>query len=284
MILFLFFVSNLLEELNYGSTTACGFVDDTHLLAFRTLTEDNCRALKAVYEKCAIWARTHGATFAPEKYHLMHLTRRPKKHNMAAVVTIPGFQGKPCAEIKILGVQVDSKLRWGPHIKLTYEKAMQQTNTLTRLVNSTWGASFARARHIYTAVVRPKITYGCSIWHSPEGTPGYTKSKISKLEKVQNQCLRRITGAYKTTNIRVLEHEAAIPPLRNHMDGLAFSYTRRHNTPDPHPAVIEGCVRVERILRQRQTVRKRSRIGQQTNLLPLPTRGESLRQKATAIL
>jgi retron-type reverse transcriptase len=67
-ILFLFFASTLLPQLNAGTTTAIGFVDDTNILTFSRSTEANCRFLERANEKCMAWARTHGATFAPEKY------------------------------------------------------------------------------------------------------------------------------------------------------------------------------------------------------------------------
>ena len=89
---------------------------------------------------------------------------------MNAKIRIPGFGGKPEPTVKILGIHVDSKLRWGPHIKETATKAAKQYTSLSRLATSTWGASFAKARHIYTAVVRPVLTYGCGAWHTPEGT------------------------------------------------------------------------------------------------------------------
>lgn len=67
-ILFLFFASTLFPQLNAGATTAIGFVDDTNILTFSRSTEANCRVLERANEKCMAWARTHGATFAPEKY------------------------------------------------------------------------------------------------------------------------------------------------------------------------------------------------------------------------
>jgi hypothetical protein len=47
------------------------------------------------------------------------------------------------------------------------EKAGFQIGALARIATSTWGASFLRARQVYSAVVRPALTYGAAIWHSP---------------------------------------------------------------------------------------------------------------------
>ncbi|KXL43022.1 MAG: hypothetical protein FE78DRAFT_543014, partial [Acidomyces sp. 'richmondensis'] len=79
-------------------------------------------------------------------------------------------------------------------------------HSLPRLCKSTWGATFQKARHLYTAVVRPAITYGC-----PE--IGSCSKQTKALEKIQNQALRYITGAYKSVPEAVLQNEADIPPL-----------------------------------------------------------------------
>ena len=51
-----------------------------------------------------------------------------------------------------------------------HDRAAQQRRALTALSGSTWGASFAKARLIYSAVVRPCLTYGTTIWAPLEGT------------------------------------------------------------------------------------------------------------------
>ena len=53
---------------------------------------------------------------------------------------------------------------------------------------------------------------------------------IDPLQTVQNKCLRTITGAYKTTNVRVLEHEASVAPLDLHLEMLAFTMFREQKT------------------------------------------------------
>jgi hypothetical protein len=50
--LFLFFASTLLPQLNAGATTAIGFVDDINILTFSRSTEANCRVLERANEKC----------------------------------------------------------------------------------------------------------------------------------------------------------------------------------------------------------------------------------------
>ena len=220
-ILYLFYNADLLDLCNRSSTKAngFGFVDDVNILTYSTSTEENCRTLETLHKKCEKWAARYGSTFAPAKYQLIHLSRNPKKFNMQATINIANNVVKPKTDIRVLGLQIDTALKWGPHIRKIQEKMTKQTLALTKLSTSTWGATFVRARQIYTAVVRPAITYGSTVWHTPSELRG-SKTLEKKLSIIQNKCLRSIAGAYRATPIPVLEAETYISPLILHLDRL----------------------------------------------------------------
>src|SRR2546430_6881400 len=77
-ILFLLFASELLEMFGSegGGEVGLGFIDDTKLLVWGPTAAGNCRQLEAAHERCMEWAQRHGAVFAPDKYKLIHFTRR----------------------------------------------------------------------------------------------------------------------------------------------------------------------------------------------------------------
>lgn len=122
-----FFASTLLPQSNGGATTAIYFVNHGNILTFRKSTAANCQILERANEKCMAWARTQGATFASEKYQLMHFTRRPKKFNMQPNVRIPNFRDGSVPVIRILRIHLDPKLEWGPHVNLAATKAALHT-------------------------------------------------------------------------------------------------------------------------------------------------------------
>ena len=275
-ILFLFFASTLLPQLNVGATTAIGFVDDTNILTFSRSTEANCRTLERANEKCMAWARTHGATFASEKYRLMHFTRRPKKLNMQATIRIPKFQDGPVPVIRILGIHLDSKLKWGPHINLTAAKAASHMASITRLTKSTWGATFAKARQIYAAIVRLVLAYRCPVWFSLGDERANPNRLVYPLQTVQNKCLRTITGAYKTTNVQVLEHEGSVAPLDLHLELLATNHVLRTADSAGNRAVDEAC----KVIDQRTQRRFRTKSNIPTRHIDqFLTKGEPIQEQ-----
>ena len=86
-------------------------LDDSNILTYSKTTEENCRALERAHKVYIIWAHQHGVVFAPKKYHLIHFTRSHKKFNIKAIVNIHGFTEGPVSNLRVLGVQVDSKLK-----------------------------------------------------------------------------------------------------------------------------------------------------------------------------
>jgi len=140
-------------------------------------------------------ARNNYSVFYLNK--LIHLTRR-QEADVSACTEIPGFDGKPVPNLRVLGIWVDSKLKWLAHVAEAARKGHAQFEALSGLVGSTWRLTFTRARTIYTTVVRPTTIYGCQIWAAGDKGKGLPNSTIKPLVQLQSKCLRKITGAYKT--------------------------------------------------------------------------------------
>jgi hypothetical protein len=138
-ILFLFYNANLVEICNPSILPASGtgFADHMNTLAFGKSTEDNCRTLQTVHEQCLEWARRHGASFAPEKYILVHFTKARTKHNHTCPLMLPTSTIYPSPSARVLGVILDKKLSWQPHLHHIKSKLATQTNVLSRLTAST---------------------------------------------------------------------------------------------------------------------------------------------------
>ena len=139
LILYLFFNADLIDQCARSGlkASAIGFVDDVNILIYGKSTEDNCRTLGRLHDVCKRWAEQHGATFAPAKYELIHLTRTPKRFNMKASLKIGEIDIETKTDVRVLGLQIDTKLKWGPHIQKIEDKMIRQTQALHRLTAST---------------------------------------------------------------------------------------------------------------------------------------------------
>jgi hypothetical protein len=234
-ILFLLFIAELLDSLQRPSdaTLGFGFVDDTNLIAWGDSARENCQRLKLAHDKCIAWAKRYGAKFAPDKYKLIHFTkkRRDPSGDLASSVRIDGNEIGPEPKLRILGVWMDPKMDWKEHIKKQVSRGTAAFESLARIATSTWGPSMRRARLIYSAAVRPAMMYGAQTWGTQDGK-AVKASVMRPLRMVQNKCLRRITGGYKRTPTAALEREADIQPLDLYIETIALQ--RAESTAD-HP-------------------------------------------------
>ena len=122
--------------------------------------------------------------FAPKKYELVYLTRSPKRFNIEVSLDFNEVKIDPSPSIRVLGLHVDTKLRWGPHIAQLTARAVGQKRALECLAGSTWGAIFAKCRTVYSMVIRPILTFAAPIWHYPRGMKGFSRKPAERLAKI----------------------------------------------------------------------------------------------------
>jgi hypothetical protein len=92
-----------------------GFSDDMNLLAYSQSTEANCRKLERAYKELLEWVHKHAMQFALKKYELIHFTYSRRKFNLQAGIQLAGIEKAPSQDVRILGVWVDTKLKWSTH-------------------------------------------------------------------------------------------------------------------------------------------------------------------------
>ncbi len=117
-ILFLFFNASLIKkcEALKIKIEVLDFVNDINILVYDRFTEEICRTLSKIHNVCAKWACTHDATFASEKYELMHFTRKSKKFNMMINIQIESSIIKLKSDVQVLKMQLNMKLQWNAHL------------------------------------------------------------------------------------------------------------------------------------------------------------------------
>lgn len=236
-ILFVLYIASLYEALAaHKQIIIVGFADDTNLLAIGNSPEINCSRLEAAWSTCCRWAETRGMAFAPEKSELIHFTRT--REPSTQLLRLGDATIAPITEARFLGVWINRKLRWGAHVKKVLAKMVTQELALSRLAASTWGCSFARAREIYTKVIRSALAYGAAAWHTPS-TKALGPSR--EFAAVQNRCLRRVSGAYKATPIRMLETEAAVAPLHLYLNKRVAEFVRRSEETGKAQLIRSAC-------------------------------------------
>jgi ribonuclease HI len=128
-----------------------------------------------------------------------------------------------------LGIKLDRRLSWKPHLTAIEQKAVKKLSIMKKLAGTKWGANSRILKNVYTGTVRPVLEYGMSAWATA------SKTNTERLSKVQNAGLRIITGAIKTTPIQEMENFANIRPLHDRRDEKVLVYREKLQRMTNHP-------------------------------------------------
>jgi hypothetical protein len=99
-----------------------------HCLSARvrnTTAESNREGIKAIIDDALDWERRSGATFEADKTAIIHFTRKAYKAD-SETFTIKGQVVQPRNSVKVLGVIMDTKLKYKKHIARAHLKDLKQ--------------------------------------------------------------------------------------------------------------------------------------------------------------
>ena len=120
-----------------------------------------------------------------------------------------------CIEAKevwrYLGFFFDPHLSFNHHIQQYTNKAFSALRACQMLGNSCGGLKPQQCILIYNSCIKPILAYGLALWYSEWGLS--VRSKVKRLEKVQNFAIHWITGGFWTTPISTMELLSGIPPV-----------------------------------------------------------------------
>ncbi len=222
LILFLFFNVSLIKkcEALKIKIKVLDFINNINILVYNRFTEEICRTLSKVYDVCVnLWACTHDATFASEKYELTHFTRKLKRFNMMTSIQIESSIIKLKLDVWVLKMQLNTKLQWNAHLWQIKTNHVTRMLTLSHLEVFIWKAIFTKMRQVYSAVVRSEIAFEASVWHQRD-KKNELLSKERKLETLQNQTLHHVAEAFKRISIETLKTEIYTSSLHVHLNIL----------------------------------------------------------------
>ncbi|XP_062527025.1 RNA-directed DNA polymerase from mobile element jockey isoform X1 [Bombyx mori] len=120
-------------------------------------------------------------------------------------------------EFKFLGVIFTKNLSWNKHVYDLSDRASKAFNILKPLARTSWGADPKILLMLYKSIVRSHFEYSYFCYAS-------NSILIKKLEIIQNNSLRLITGAMKTTPIISMQVECNVPPLHLRFKFLKFKF------------------------------------------------------------
>nr|KAG5706601.1 hypothetical protein BaRGS_005671 [Batillaria attramentaria] len=188
-------------------------------------------------DKLAAWADTWCVSINKEKSSTTLFTLSPKQK--AGSIRIGDTSLKTDNEPTYLGVTFDKRQTWKPHTQKAEAKAKRKLAILRKLAGTSWGANERILKSVYVGAVRPLLEYGCTAWSTT------AKTNQQALDRVQNQALRLITGAMRTTPIQAMERTTGIQPLDERRKTKILLQAEKFRCQDKHPMKqrVEGLTK-----------------------------------------
>lgn len=202
------------------------------------------------------WSTTHNCSFRLDKFQAIDFTRKTveagQTESGAVIRRIekgePIDLGEHIVEIsdsvKLLGIHIDSALRWTIQLHEAIKKGQQWINAFRRVSKTSGGVAAPVVRQYYRSIAIPRMLYGAEVWLLPQrtrtkngkGTREISKATITKLTTIQRQAAIIITGAMRTTATDTLEYHANLLPMRLQITLIQHRAALRLCTiPDTHP-------------------------------------------------
>ncbi|XP_073240461.1 gamma-aminobutyric acid receptor subunit beta-1-like [Porites lutea] len=186
-LLFLMYINDLPDSLN---STGRLFADDALLYGTICCDEDTADLQEDLY-RLEDWQQKWKMEFNPSKCKIMCFTTKrdpPKREYVFCGQILEEVESHP-----YLGVVLDNKMRWSPHIETITSRANKVLGLIKR---NLWNCPKSVKETVYMTLVRPNLQYACSAWD-----PHYQKDKAA-LERVQRKAARFVTGNYdRTTSV-----------------------------------------------------------------------------------
>lgn len=225
-ILFLIYIRNLFTSNTVHFTS---YVDDIAIYTASTSVHKNTRILQREAKNLFQNSQSMAIQFDKDKIDFIHFSNPTK-------TIYPNFKLAPdnivehSKTVKWLGILFNNTLSFKQHILERIKKAKGAFFRLQRLTNTERGLSAFAVRQLYLACINSVATYGAEL---------YWRQQVwveKSFQSLQNLGLRKILGAFRTSPIKPMEVEAALPPPQVMLNSMIRRYAFRiHKMSPEHP-------------------------------------------------
>lgn len=223
-------LSPLLWNITIADLLESKFPEDVHVQAFaddltiiikgaskRQIQTKANQALEVVYE----WGERKELKFNTEK--TKYLITRGKYKRSPPILRLGMNKIKMEPQLKILGVIIDEKMSFLPHLKYLKEKVSNLSMSLNKFTGRNRGIKSSQLHKIYTRGIERIITYGAPVWYKN------TVVVQKKLKAIQRIPLITITKSYRTVSNNALNALASITPIQHRIEKEVELYNILHN-------------------------------------------------------
>jgi hypothetical protein len=187
-LLFLIYINDLVHEIKFSNIRL--FADDTCLFISNQSKKYVNDKLNEDLYRFELWSNRWLIKFSAEKTESLRINNKMTNEKIEPLF----LNGHPIKEVykhKHLGITISYNLKWDEHINDVVNSCSKRLNMLRSLK---FKLNKKTLEIIYFAFIRPKMDYGCVLF------AGSSKSNLDKLDKIEIECIRIITGATRLSH------------------------------------------------------------------------------------
>ena len=259
--LFLIYINDLPETIEINTAL---FADDLVMWTsgkhFLYMQRQLNKALATLSTFCELWklqintSKTVYSIFTLSPIHIKTTLQLKVQNNTIQKDDNPSY----------LGVRLDPKLNFKTHFDDITTKVSKRLNLLKRLASSNWGTNKTTLRQLYSGYVRAVFDYSAPLQATA------TKTNQDKLDRLQNQGLRFVCGALKTTPTSACEVDSNIEPLRLRRErstALTLERFKRMEESNPCRQMVDRWEPTERI-KKTSFLKEATKLAESNNFPP----------------
>jgi hypothetical protein len=221
------------------------YADDLNTLTSHSNVHIAEQNLQPYLDSIHKWTTDNKLELNPIKSTATLFTTDPAEYNTQLNLNINNTEIPTVKHPKILGLTLDPKLNFAKHIELTKDKASKTINLLKSLSATNWGKQKETLLTTYKTLTRPVIEYANTIW-----SPIASATNITKLQIVQNNALRTVTGCTKDTIEQHLHEETKVLPIKQHLILHASQLRQKAQLPNHPLNKLTNPSKTKRLLKQ----------------------------------
>ena len=229
-LLFLLYISDMINSYKEDGCEFIFYADDTNLFVIDISRDRAIKKANIILKIMNDYMQSNMLHINLKKCCFIHFEPQTRKQNLESshdsspdenLIIINDHVIKEVTEAKFLGVTIDSKLSWIPHINNLHKKLKSASGIIRKIRHY-----IPKAQHksIYHTLFESHMTYGISVWG------GIAKTHLDKLFRTQKHCIRLLFGDSESY-LSKFNKTAAMTQMDGGMTSDVAFYCKEHTKP-----------------------------------------------------
>ena len=202
----------------FAKTSLAIYADDTAVYGHSYYAQVATKQIQIHLNMILAYAKQWKIKINNNKTEHILFTKKFTNTKIFTPLNVNGMCIPVAGKVKYLGVFLDKGMSFVPHINHLVNKGLRAIRQLYPLLNRYSALSIKNKKLLYTAIIKPIITYAAPIWCSA------SKTQINKIQRIQNKCLRLILNANRLTKIKTLHNKTGLMTINQHVKLTATKF------------------------------------------------------------